>query len=71
MNHEPEPTEHYVNLTRRDALMRALKGTVAAAVAAPVIVQAASEAPTRSPEPEFIPENDYPFFGAEVPPSLR
>lgn len=64
MNHEHEPTEHYVNLTRRDALMRALKGTVAAAVATPVIVQAAPEAPAQA-EAIFVPENDYPFFGYE------
>lgn len=50
--------------TRREALLNALKGTVAAAVAAPVIVQAAPEVPTQA-EAAFIPENDYPFFGYE------
>jgi hypothetical protein len=53
------------NLTRREALLNALKGTVAAAVSAPVIVQAAPPVPTQSSEPEFVPENDYPFFGYE------
>lgn len=53
-------------LTRREALLSALKGTVAAAVAAPVIVQAASEDSARA-ETTFVPENDYPFFGGEVP----
>ena len=49
-------------LTRREALLNALKGTVAAAVAAPVIVQAAPPS-----QPEFVPENDYSFFGGELP----
>ena len=51
-------------LTRREALLNALKGTVAAAVAATVIVQAAPEAPAQA-EANFVPENDYPFFGYE------
>ena len=49
-------------LTRREALLNALKGTVAAAVAMPVVVQAAPETQT---EATFVPENDYPFFGYE------
>lgn len=53
------------NLTRREALLNALKGTVAAAVAVPVIVQAETASPASSPEIEFVPENDYPFFGYE------
>jgi hypothetical protein len=52
------------NLTRREALLNALKGTVAAAVATPIIVQAAPEAPAQV-ETTFVPENDYPFFGYE------
>lgn len=55
-----EPT----NLTRREALLNALKGTVAAAVATPIIVQAAPEGPAQA-EATFVPENDYPFFGYE------
>lgn len=51
-------------LTRREALLKALKGTVAAAVAAPMIIQAVVEAPTQV-EAAFVPENDYPFFGCE------
>jgi hypothetical protein len=51
-------------LTRREALLNALKGTVAAAVAAPVIVQAAPESSAQAEAP-FVPENDYPFFGYE------
>jgi len=50
--------------TRREALLNALKGTVTAAVATPIIVQAAPEAPSQA-EATFIPENDYPFFGYE------
>ena len=58
MNTEP------ITLTRREALLNAVKGTVAA-VATPVFVQAAPTAPTSPPEPEFVPENDYPFFGCD------
>jgi hypothetical protein len=58
MNTEPN------TLTRREALLNALKGTVAAAVAAPIIVQAAPE-PSAQAEATFMPENDYPFFGYE------
>lgn len=58
MNTEP------THLTRREALLNALKGTVAAAVAAPILVQAAPEAPAQA-EATFVPENDYPFFGCE------
>lgn len=49
-------------LTRREALLSAIKGAVTAAVVAPVIVEAAPSAP----EPEFIPENDYPYFGYDA-----
>ena len=59
------PTESN-SLTRRGALLAALKGAVTAAVVAPVLVQAAPPV-TAKPEPEFVPENDYPFFGGEVP----
>jgi hypothetical protein len=55
------------NLSRREALLSALKGAVTAAVAAPVIVLAAPPSAPAAPEPEFVPENDYPFFGGEVP----
>jgi hypothetical protein len=60
MNTEP------ITITRREALINALKGTVAVAVAAPVIAQATPEAPAQA-EATFAPENDYPFFGGEVP----
>ncbi len=51
-------------LTRREALLSAFKGTVAAAVAVPVMVQAAPDDPAQA-EAAFVPENDYPFFGCE------
>jgi hypothetical protein len=51
-------------LTRREALLSALKGTVAAAVAVPVMVQAAPESSAQA-EAAFVPKNDYPFFGYE------
>jgi hypothetical protein len=58
MNTEP------ITLTRREALLNALKGTVAAAVATPILVQVAPEASAQV-EAAFVPENDYPFFGYE------
>ena len=50
-------------LTRREALLGALQGTVAASLAVPLLSTGA-ESPAPS-EPEFVPENDYPFFGWE------
>ena len=58
MNTEPNP------LTRREALLGTLKGAVAAALALPVVAESAS-APAFDPKREFVPENDYPFFGYE------
>lgn len=58
MNTEPN------NLTRREALLNALKGTVAAAVVTPIIVQAAPYTPAETAA-TFVPDNDYPFFGYE------
>jgi hypothetical protein len=60
----PMNPKQETHLTRREALLNALKGTVAAAVATPIIVQAAPEAPAQA-EAAFVPENDYPFFGYE------
>ena len=62
MNAEPN------TLTRREALLTAIKGTVAATLAAP-FVATASESPS-AVESEFVPENDYPFFGYEPEASL-
>ncbi len=60
MNNSPNK----VRLTRREAILNGLKGTIAAAVATPIIVQAAPEVPAQA-EATFVPENDYPFFGYE------
>ena len=55
-------------LTRREAQLNTHKGGVVAA--APAAARAAPTAPTSIPEPAFVPENDYPYFGPEpgVPP---
>ena len=50
-------------LTRREALLSALQGSIAASLAVPLIT-AGAELPA-APEVEFVPENDYPFFGWE------
>lgn len=55
-------------LTRRDALVRVLTGTVVAAVATPALTGSAPPpAMLTAPAQEFVPENDYPFFGGEPP----
>ena len=56
------------HLSRREALLSALKGAVTVAVSAPVIVQAAPAARVVESDPEFVPENDYPYFGYEPDP---
>jgi hypothetical protein len=50
-------------LTRREALLGALQGTVAVSLVMPLIATGA-ELPSVT-EPEFVPENDYPYFGWE------
>ncbi len=50
-------------LTRREALLCALQGTVAASLAVPLTSTGAE--PPAVHEPEFMPENDYPYFGWE------
>lgn len=51
-------------LTRREALLSAIKGSFAAAVVVPLIMQAEPE-DSKKAEATFVPENDYPFFGYE------
>ena len=68
LNHTPNPMNTESNtLTRREALLSAFKGTVASAVAVPVMVQSAPESSAQA-EAAFVPENDYPFFGYEPQP---
>ena len=55
-----------ITLTRREALLSALKGTIAAAVTRPIIVQAMPKDSAKA-EAHFVPENDYPFFGGDMP----
>lgn len=65
LNHTPNPMNTESNtLTRREALLSALKGTVAAAVAVPAFAHTESEDSAKAEAP-FVPENDYPFFGYE------
>lgn len=59
MNTEAAP------ITRREVLLSVLKSSVVASVAAPVIEHAAPSTLTSPPESEFVPDNDYPFFGYE------
>lgn len=66
MAHAEAMNTKFIHLTRREALLNALKGTVAAAVATPIIVQAAPESSAQA-EAAFVPENDYPFFGGKTP----
>ena len=61
MNH-PDKTP----LTRREALLDTLKTAVITSLTLPALADAAP-APPAAPEPEFVPENDYPFFGGELP----
>ena len=53
-------------LTRREALLNVIKGTVVAAFATPEMARAAPEDSAKA-EATFIPENDYPYFGCELP----
>lgn len=56
------PTES-IRLTRRGVLLVVLKASIITPVVAPLLVKAAPAVP----DPEFVPENDYPFFGGETP----
>lgn len=60
------PTNDPSTFTRREALLGMLEGVVAATLASPLIAEAAPT-PAPKPETEFVPENDYPFFGGELP----
>lgn len=53
-------------LSRREALLDTLKTAVITSLALPAVADA-SPVPPPAPEPDFVPENDYPFFGGELP----
>ena len=48
-------------ITRREALLSALQGTVAVSLA--VALRSSGAEPPLLSETEFVPDNDYPFFG--------
>lgn len=54
------------HLTRREALLDTLKATLVTSLTLPAVADA-SPVPLPAPESEFVPENDYPFFGGELP----
>jgi hypothetical protein len=62
----PMNPKQETQFSRREAVLNALKGTFMAAVTAPAIVQAAPKVPAKA-ETTFVPENDYPFFGGDLP----
>jgi hypothetical protein len=64
MKNQPKVLESNNNFTRREALIRALKSSIAVAAAAPAIGKAETSDVSET-EVEFVPENDYPFFGYE------
>jgi len=53
-------------LTRRKALINTLTAALVTSLALPAAADA-SPLPAAAPEPEFVPENDYPFFGGDLP----
>ena len=57
------------SLTRRDALARVLKGGLVSLTGVSAVGNAAPMEVSESTE--FVPENDYPFFGGELPEDLR
>jgi hypothetical protein len=65
MSHSDQRT-----LTRREALLGTLKATLVSSLGLPAVADA-SPAPVPVPEPDFVPENDYPFFGGELPEGYR
>lgn len=61
MNH-PDKTP----FTRREALLDTFTTALVGMLALP-LAAVASPSPAPAAEPEFVPENDYPFFGGELP----
>lgn len=70
MHPEQQSLASQAALSRRSALLRAIQGTCTAALFVPA---GAHCAPTDLPltrAPEFVPENDYPFFDGDLPPNV-
>lgn len=57
--------QEHNTLTRRAALLGVLQGGIATIVAVPALAQFVPSLPAPQIDPEFITENDYPFFGYE------
>ncbi|MBL9154546.1 MAG: hypothetical protein JNK37_18860 [Verrucomicrobiales bacterium] len=54
-------------LTRRETLIGTFNAAVVITSLTLPAMADASPVPCPAPEPEFVPENDYPFFGGELP----
>jgi hypothetical protein len=71
MNTNSSSADERSKLSRRDALLQALTGGLAAVVAFPNRADAIpSQSHQAAPSPleaAYAPENDYPFFGATPP----
>ena len=66
MKHQDSSSKHTRSgVTRREALRRALVAGVAAATMTGGVATVATAAPVPPKQPEFVPENDYPYFGPE------
>ncbi len=55
-------TEFHTTLSRRDALLRAVTVSLGL-VAVPALARQAGTSVAKPAEPEFVPVDDYPFFG--------
>lgn len=50
-------------LTRRETLVKSLKASFLAVFIAPFVMQTTSAELTKKQDNDYVPENDYPFFG--------
>ncbi|MEP6668814.1 MAG: hypothetical protein ABJF10_06665 [Chthoniobacter sp.] len=67
MSHESDPTSpSWDNLSRRAALGRVIATGLGLAGVCAIAAGPAVDAPEQTPE--FMPENDYPYFGYEPQP---
>lgn len=61
----PDMNDHLeAKLTRREALLGTLKSAVVVSLALPLMTEE-TKAVTPIAPTEFVPENDYPYFGYE------